>query len=65
LRAQPQWQRRYGEHHYGYVISSAESPYAGAQMFEDHRHFTAFPGDSVEIMQRLPNPRAVAELSPV
>jgi hypothetical protein len=35
----------------GYVIVQAESHEAAARMFENHPHFTAFPGDSVEIME--------------
>jgi hypothetical protein len=40
----------------GYVIVQAESHGAAAQMFENHPHFTVFPGDSVEIMECLPIP---------
>ena len=42
----------------GYVIVQAESHEAAAAMFEDHPHFAIFPGDSVEIMERLPVPGA-------
>src|SRR5688572_10828737 len=31
----------------GYVIVQAESHAAAAKLFEDHPHFTIFPGDSV------------------
>jgi hypothetical protein len=41
----------------GYVIIQAESHAAAATMFEDHPHFTIFPGDSVEIMECLPIPQ--------
>jgi hypothetical protein len=41
----------------GYVIVQAESHEAAATMFENHPHFTIFPGDSVEIMECLPLPR--------
>ena len=34
-----------------YVIVQAESHEAAARLFENHPHFTAFPGDSVEIME--------------
>jgi hypothetical protein len=34
----------------------AESHEAAAKMFENHPHFAIFPGDSVEIMERLPIP---------
>jgi hypothetical protein len=40
----------------GYVIVQAESHAAAAQLFENHPHFTIFPGDSVEIMECLPLP---------
>ena len=40
----------------GYVIVQAESHEAAARLFEDHPHFTIFPGDSVEIMECLPLP---------
>jgi hypothetical protein len=39
-----------------YVIVEAESHEAAAQMFDQHPHFTIFPGDSVEIMEILPLP---------
>ena len=40
----------------GYVIVQAESHDAAARMFENHPHYTIFPGDSVEIMEVLPIP---------
>jgi transcription antitermination factor NusG len=40
----------------GYVIVEAESHEAAARLFENHPHFTIFPGDSVEIMECLPLP---------
>jgi transcription antitermination factor NusG len=40
----------------GYTIVEAESHEAAARLFENHPHFTIFPGDSVEIMERLPIP---------
>jgi hypothetical protein len=40
----------------GYVIVQAESHEAAARMFENHPHFTIFPGDSIEIMECLPIP---------
>jgi hypothetical protein len=40
----------------GYVVVQAESHEAAAKMFENHPHFTIFPGDSVEIMECLPIP---------
>ena len=39
-----------------YVIVQAESHAAAAKLFENHPHFTIFPGDSVEIMECLPLP---------
>jgi hypothetical protein len=41
----------------GYVIVEAETHEAAARMFENHPHFTIFPGDSVEIMECLPIPQ--------
>jgi hypothetical protein len=40
----------------GYVVVQAESHEAAAKLFENHPHFTIFPGDSVEIMECLPIP---------
>lgn len=40
----------------GYVIIEAESHQAAAKLFENHPHFSIFPGDSVEIMECLPLP---------
>jgi hypothetical protein len=40
----------------GYVIVEAASHEAAAKLFENHPHFTIFPGDSVEIMECLPLP---------
>jgi putative N-acetylmannosamine-6-phosphate epimerase len=40
----------------GYVIVQAESQEAAAKLFENHPHFSIFPGDSVEIMECLPLP---------
>jgi hypothetical protein len=40
----------------GYTIVQAESHEAAAKLFENHPHFTIFPGDSVEIMECLPLP---------
>jgi hypothetical protein len=40
----------------GYAIVEAESHEAAAKLFENHPHFTIFPGDSVEIMECLPLP---------
>lgn len=40
----------------GYVVIRAESHQAAAKLFEDHPHFSIFPGDGVEIMEVLPIP---------
>lgn len=42
----------------GYVIVSAETHDEAARLFEGHPHFSIFPGDRVEIMERLPIPGA-------
>lgn len=39
-----------------YTIVRAESHEAAARMFENHPHFSIFPGESVEIMECLPVP---------
>lgn len=39
-----------------WVIVQAESADAAAKMFENHPHFTIFPGQSVEVMECLPMP---------
>lgn len=39
-----------------YVVVQAESHEAAARLFENHPHFTIFPGDTVEIMECLPIP---------
>ena len=41
-----------------YTIIRANSHEAAAKMFENHPHFTIFPGDSVDIMECLPMPGA-------
>lgn len=40
----------------GYTVVQADSHEAAAKMFENHPHFTIFPGDSVEVMECLPLP---------
>jgi len=42
----------------GYVVIEAASHAEAASLFEGHPHFTIFPGDAVEIMERLPIPGA-------
>lgn len=41
-----------------YMIVQAESQEAAARLFENHPHFTIFPGESIEIMPVLPIPDA-------
>lgn len=40
----------------GFVVIQAESHEAAAKLFENHPHFTIFPGEAVEIMECLPIP---------
>lgn len=40
----------------GYIIVEADSHEAAAKMFENHPHFSIFPGDAVEIMPCNPMP---------
>lgn len=42
----------------GYTLVRAESHEAAARLFENHPHFSIFPGDAVEIMEVLPVPPA-------
>ncbi len=37
----------------GYIVVEAESAEAAARLFENHPHFTTFPGDGVDIMPFL------------
>jgi hypothetical protein len=39
-----------------YMVVRADSHEAAARLFEDHPHFTIFPGESVEVMPVLPIP---------
>jgi len=39
-----------------YTVVQADSHEAAAKMFENHPHFTNFPGDGVEVMEVLPIP---------
>lgn len=39
-----------------FMVVRAESHAAAAKLFEDHPHFTIFPGESVEVMPVLPIP---------
>jgi hypothetical protein len=40
----------------GYIIVEADSHEAAAKMFENHPHFSIFPGEAVEIMPCNPIP---------
>ena len=40
-----------------FVVVRAPSHEAAANMFENHPHFTIFPGDAVEVMPVLPIPQ--------
>jgi hypothetical protein len=39
-----------------YTIVQAESHEAAAKLFENHPHFTNFPGQAIEVMECLPMP---------
>jgi hypothetical protein len=39
-----------------WTVVQADSQEAAARLFENHPHFTIFPGDSVEVMECLPIP---------
>lgn len=39
-----------------FTVVQAESHEAAAKIFENHPHFTVFPGEAVEIMECLPIP---------
>ncbi len=41
-----------------YTVVRAESHEAAAKLFENHPHFTIFPGEAVEVMPVLPIPGA-------
>jgi hypothetical protein len=41
-----------------FMVVRAESLEAAARLFEQHPHFTIFPGESVEVMPVLPIPGA-------
>lgn len=42
----------------GYTVVRANSHEEAARMFENHPHFTIFPGERIEIMPVLPIPGA-------
>ena len=39
-----------------YTVVAAESHEAAAKLFENHPHFTIFPGEAVDVMECLPIP---------
>jgi hypothetical protein len=39
-----------------FMVVNADSHAAAAKLFEQHPHFTIFPGDCVEVMPVLPIP---------
>jgi hypothetical protein len=39
-----------------YTVVQAESHAEAARLFENHPHYTIFPGDAVEVMECLPTP---------
>jgi hypothetical protein len=41
----------------GHLVVQAETHEAASRMFENHPHFSIFPGDSVEVMECLPIPQ--------
>lgn len=41
----------------GYIVVEADSAEAAARLFENHPHFTVFPGDGVDIMPFLTEPQ--------
>jgi hypothetical protein len=46
------------DHGAGVTVVRAESHEAAAKLFENHPHFTHFPGESIEVMPVLPIPGA-------
>jgi len=42
----------------GYVVVEAETIEAAARLFENHPHFTVFPGDGVDIMPFVTDPQS-------
>jgi hypothetical protein len=39
-----------------FTVVQAETHEAAARLFENHPHFTVFPGDAIEVMECLPIP---------
>jgi hypothetical protein len=42
-----------------YTVVQADSQEAAAKLFQNHPHFTMFPGEGVEVMECLPMPEGV------
>jgi hypothetical protein len=42
-----------------YTVVQADSHEGAARLFENHPHFTIFPGEGVEVMECLPMPEGV------
>jgi hemolysin-activating ACP:hemolysin acyltransferase len=40
-----------------FTVVQAETHEAAARLFENHPHFTIFPGDAIEVMECLPIPK--------
>ncbi|MFC3325088.1 hypothetical protein [Mesorhizobium cantuariense] len=40
----------------GYIVVEADTIDAAARLFENHPHFTVFPGEGVDIMPFLTGP---------
>ncbi len=43
----------------GYIVVEADTIDAAARLFENHPHFTIFPGDGVDIMPFLTDPAPI------
>jgi len=41
----------------GYIVVEAETVQAAARLFENHPHFSVFPGDGVDIMPFVTEPQ--------
>ena len=41
----------------GFVVVKADSHEAAAKLFENHPHFSVFPGEGVEVMPVMPVPK--------
>ncbi len=57
-RVTPQGIEDTSNHMGAFTVVRADSHAAAARLFENHPHFSIFPGDSVEVMPVLPIPGA-------